>query len=466
MRAIGGGGGGGTIVLDPEGLRRNAALLDQAADAFGTIGGRLRGTAYPEMPPGVREHVVSVVTGAAADLASLPAELTGSARELRTRALWADIADKLSAGVELEGAYLDAFKAARANGDLLRYAEPWQADLANEYAEKLREEEEGSGGVLGFLEDVGGGILEFAEGAWDGIKDPLVMLYELTPLNEDWTDRWGDLGRGLAYGVTHPLEFGEALIGLDVLRERGFSYWLGNLAPTVAAAFFTGGGSAALRGTRTVSTLVRSSDDVARHAMRMGRGTYVDDAAAAARRVPYRGFDNALENFNPGAVFHDGPTSGRALVNFHNSERSLEAGQRSLGWWGDPDEALRFGTQEGLRDRMALPQNWDDVGGRVMARDEVSIGYVPEGAPTTHLSGTARDQFDTVTGQMRPGGAYQEAHRDFAPDWILGDVRTDDFWAGRARLEGEVPAHYSPGRGLAGAGVQRGLDTAADPAGP
>ncbi len=132
------------------------------------------------------------------------------------------------------------FKAAYASGLLTRYAGPGLADLARDYAEEVHEDEN-PGGLSGFLNDVG----DFFEGAWDAIEEPAVMLYHLTPLNDDWTDRWSDLGHGLAYGVTHPLEFGKAILNLDALHERGLSYWLGNLAPAAAATLLSGGAAAA-----------------------------------------------------------------------------------------------------------------------------------------------------------------------------------------------------------------------------
>jgi hypothetical protein len=254
VRSTGGGGGGGTIVIDPDGLRRGAALLLEGSEAYRSLGSRLTGTAFPEMPAGVGSVVTAAVTEAGQSLATEAPQLAEWATELRTRALWAEIADRLSAGYDLEGPYLDAFKAGMASGALLRYAEPWQADLARAYAEKLREDED-DGGILGFFKDVGEGIVDFATGAWDAVKDPFVMLYDLTPLNDDWTEKWSALGQGLAYGVTHPVEFGKALIALDALEERGVAYWLGNLAPTVAATILSGGAAAGVRGATTTSRM-------------------------------------------------------------------------------------------------------------------------------------------------------------------------------------------------------------------
>ena len=457
MRSGAAGGYAGTIVLDPVDVLRTARLLADAGSMLGTLSRRLGSRPFPDMPGDVAARVRVDVSEVCCLLGSEPALLVEEAQELRARALWAQIADRLSGGAELEGAQLAAFKVTMADGTLLRYAEPWQADLARAYADELHDREH-PGGFGGFLHSVGHGIADFAEGAWDSVKDPAVMLYHLTPLHSGWTEEWGALGHGLEYGVTHPLEFGKAVIALDALEKRGFSYWLGNLAPAAAAAFFTGGGAAAVRGGRVVSTTVRTSEDVARFAELTGRATY---AGEAGERIAYGGFGAAIKNFAGGATLHEGPTSGRALVSFFNTERSVAGGQRSLGWWAKLDEARAWRTEEGLRDAAAIPKHWDIVDGRVLPRDGVNVVYLPEGAPTTHLEGHALRQFDEVTKAWRPGGAYQEAYRDFDPTWISGQVTADDFFAGQARLSAHVPAHFHAGHAAIGASAARGLDAAA-----
>jgi filamentous hemagglutinin len=90
------------------------------------------------------------------------------------------------------------------------------------------------------------------------------MIYNLTPANSEWTENWASVGKGVAYGVTHPLEFGKAVVALDALEEKGVGYWLGNLAPSVAAAFLTGGSSAAVRGASATERLAGGLTDVSR----------------------------------------------------------------------------------------------------------------------------------------------------------------------------------------------------------
>jgi hypothetical protein len=256
MRIADSGGASGTIVVDIGGVRRASGLLADDAQAFQELATRVRGHALPSMPDGVAGQVTATIGEVGSGLAGLMPGLVSLAKELRVRAFWAEIADKLSAGYDLQGAELNEFKAAYASGLLTRYAEPWESDLAKAYAKKLYDQEH-PGGFMGFLHDVG----NFFVGAWDGIKDPAVMIYHLSPLSgPSFLNHWDDLAHGLAYGVTHPVAFGEAVINLDGLQKRGFSYWIGNLAPAVAATFLSGGVAAGVRGADGIVAVDRAAE--------------------------------------------------------------------------------------------------------------------------------------------------------------------------------------------------------------
>jgi hypothetical protein len=244
MRSSGGSRGSGTIVVDITGVRRASGMVGDAGQALGALGRRISSHPVPEMPAGVAAEVMAAIGEVSATLGTIPQALIDIAQELRVRAFWAEIADQLTAGHDLGGAALTEFKAAYASGLLTRYAEPWQAELAKGYAQKVHDREH-PGGLSGFFHDAG----EFFSGAWESIKDPAVMIYHLTPLSgDDWAKNWGDLGQSLETAVTHPVAFGKAIANLDALHERGFSYWLGNLAPAVAATLLSGGAAAAVRG--------------------------------------------------------------------------------------------------------------------------------------------------------------------------------------------------------------------------
>src|SRR5438552_2434245 len=130
MRGSGAGGGGGTIVVDIGGVRRASGLLADDAHAYAELAARVRGHALPSMPDDVAGRVAAVLDEVGTNLRSQPQTLVDVAQELRVRAFWAEIADKLLGGYDLSGAQLNEFKAAYASGLLTRYAEPWQADLA------------------------------------------------------------------------------------------------------------------------------------------------------------------------------------------------------------------------------------------------------------------------------------------------------------------------------------------------
>jgi hypothetical protein len=273
----GGGGYGGTIVVDIAGVRRASGRLVDDAHAFQELATRVRGHALPSMPDDVAGRTAGVLGEIGSGLAAQPQPLVDLAQELRVRAFWAEIADKLLAGYDLSGGQLTEFKAAYASGLLKRYAEPGQADLAKAYAEKVHDREH-PGGLGGFFHDVG----DFFSGAWDAIKDPAVMIYHLTPFSDGWTKAWGDLRHGLAYGVTHPVEFGKALVNLDALHERGLSYWLGNLAPAVAATLLSGGAAAGVRGAEGVAAVDRAAEGATALDRAAEGASALDRAAAGA----------------------------------------------------------------------------------------------------------------------------------------------------------------------------------------
>ncbi len=145
----------------------------------------------------------------------------------------------------------------------VRRAAAARAAAAQEAAQRAEDDDKG------FWETVatpfvwtGKQVGNVAVGLYDGVKDPLVMVYNLTPLHGGWTNEWGKLADGVSYGWHHPGEFARAVIGIDMLEERGFSYWLGNVAPSAVAAFYTGGGAAAMRGSSGASRLMKTADNV------------------------------------------------------------------------------------------------------------------------------------------------------------------------------------------------------------
>jgi hypothetical protein len=278
------GGSSGTIVIDIEGVEKAAAVIADDAHAVAELSKRVAEHALPSMPPEVTGRVSAELTDVAAVLRTAPQTLMDAAQEYRTRAFWGRIADQLVSGTDLSGAELEEFKAAFASGMLTRYAEPWQADLAKAYADELHDREH-PGGVMGFVKGVG----DFFEGAWDAVKEPAVMIYHLTPFSADWQKSWGDLGHGLAYGVSHPVEFGKAVINLDALKERGVAYWLGNLAPAAAATLLSGGAAAGVRGAEGAVALERAAEGATALERTAAGASALEDVAAGGVKLTAAG---------------------------------------------------------------------------------------------------------------------------------------------------------------------------------
>jgi hypothetical protein len=131
------GGGGGRILLNPVELRRGATRLRGAGGDLKTLAGRLNAAPLPAMPADVAADARGVIQHVFAQLSHLVDPLGTSATELDRRALWAEIADQLVAGYPLTGAQLAEFMAGLRDGTLVRYAEPWQAELAGTYVASM-----------------------------------------------------------------------------------------------------------------------------------------------------------------------------------------------------------------------------------------------------------------------------------------------------------------------------------------
>lgn len=155
-----------------------------------------------------------------------------------------------------------------------------QAQALKEAVEEQRDDDGG-----GFW----GGVGDFFQGAWDSVAEPVKMVWELRPFHDGTGQAWSDLGSGLWYGVTHPLDFGKALIGWEHLADGEYAYWAGNVVPGAVAAFFTGGGSAALRGGSATARVARGAENAEDLVDAAGDVRRLDDLAdvgGTASRMP------------------------------------------------------------------------------------------------------------------------------------------------------------------------------------
>src|SRR4051812_36738857 len=123
MRASEGGGyGSGTIVVNAEDLRGAAAVSLDTAEALHELAARIGNRSVPELPPEIAGIVPGALLQAAGMLDSAPADLFNTAQELRARAFWADVADRLARGEDLSDEQIKEFKAGMASGVLPKYA--------------------------------------------------------------------------------------------------------------------------------------------------------------------------------------------------------------------------------------------------------------------------------------------------------------------------------------------------------
>ena len=282
---------------------------------------------------------------------------------------------------------------------------------------------------------------DFADGAWDAVKDPAVMIGGLVGLNGDTSQNWANLWGGLEHGFTHPLDFGKALIDWQDLSHGNVARWLGALVPTAAAAFFTGGAAAGVKGADAVgiaSKTGKTLDDLteAEKAALLARGEPLVPGSVglegeakyltAGGDLDYSGvFDSELRNFTD--ITTKGPVtldSDLWLANLHDGTMPLNT-DRSLKFSAPLDEVLGQ-SRGGYVDRLALPPQWGP-------RSEVSIIHIPEGTDITLAKGgTAGQPVNLTLGGhdtglkigTKSGGGVQVLLKEVDKNWVV--------WTGKA----------------------------------
>ncbi len=278
------------------------------------------------------------------------------------------------------------------------------------------------------LDDVGsvaGDLFHQTAQFASGVYDPVVMLAKLAdPLTAP--QELDQLAKGLAYGVTHPLAFGKALLDWKDLSSGNIAHWLGNLTPAIVGAVFTGGASEVADGAEGLTALERagmSADDVAGLA-----ATGNQDAAA---RIIMRGDDpvpgsisdggvpqtsraELASNLSPeaqiareGSNFVGEPSAsdlapGTWGANVHDSSVPLfgdEGGGRSLQWLVRPTDLLSMDSTGEYESRLALLPEWTSG-----VRDETTVVQAGAGDGPMWEGAAARQASEQVPGLTLPGG--------------------------------------------------------------
>lgn len=85
---------------------------------------------------------------------------------------------------------------------------------------------------------------------------------------------------------------------------------------------------------------------------------------------------------------------------------------RSHNWWMLASKTNKLHTVSEVMDKAGLLSNWGK-------RTHVSVARIPKGEEITTLLGKAREQIDSITGEVRPGGAIQMRIKGFKPEWVV-----------------------------------------------
>ncbi len=134
-------------------------------------------------------------------------------------------------------------------------------------------------------ESAGHFVAEIGRGAWEATAGLVELAWSVSTVRmvvdpDGWHRDVTALGAGLAYGVTHPVELGKALVDWDTWQESP-GRAIGHLVPDLLLALGTAGaGTAAARGARAVETL----DDLGDVATAFQR---LDRAGESGQRMGY-----------------------------------------------------------------------------------------------------------------------------------------------------------------------------------
>jgi len=144
---------------------------------------------------------------------------------------------------------------------------------ARRSAARLKEAGDAAPNKPGFFRRALGSIGDFGRGAVESTVGMATFAFKLTPTYalvdpDGYVENLGGLGKGLVYGVTHPVEFAKAVTNWDMWLDNP-ARALGQLVPEVALAVATAGAGAAGKGAGAARRVERAGDELAA----LGRAT-------------------------------------------------------------------------------------------------------------------------------------------------------------------------------------------------
>lgn len=227
-----------------------------------------------------------------------------------------------------------------------------------------------------------GGVVDFFAGAWDAVWGTVTFLWDLSSVRmildpDGWAEDVGALGEGVWHGITNPLEFLEAIVDLEGLKDNP-ARWFGALAPDAVLAFFTAGsGTAARRGVGAARALDEMGDYL--QALRRLDGI---DVPGGGRGVQIRGFNRLLDEFDG-----DITRARDAMREYLVRDAGLSEGQADLvvnRLAGNAFNAQRRGIGTQIAEVELGPRGvsgprvdaWDFVEGEIISRKFTQLGSV------------------------------------------------------------------------------------------
>ena len=239
----------------PAKLERGAGAFAEAAEALGSYAGVLR-----------------AAQATAAQVAAMVADADAQSATWSTRrdAYQAALAQAQAIGVPPPPDVPPALDPGAAAPDhaarVLESARGEVAAAAGRSAARLRAAAAAAPNEPGLLSSLWHGVSEFGAGVVEGSWGMATFVFKLSPAYlaidpEGYAEHLQGLGQGLVYGLTHPVEFAQAVVDWDTWAESP-GRALGHLVPDLALTLATGGGASLLRGRAAASRLARAGEKV------------------------------------------------------------------------------------------------------------------------------------------------------------------------------------------------------------